>query len=185
MHRGSQIVESGEGGATGGGLDDECQPHGGHGRERALGPTQEVCDRIPRVVLCETAQPRDHRPIRQCVLESDDLASHRAESEHPHAAGIGRDHAADGRGVARSEIDGETPPRAIEVCSQLRERDARTHGDRTGLRIERSDETKSFRRQDDGAVSGRHRGADEARVPSLNHHRNTTIRTDAQHRRDL
>ena len=82
---------------AGGERRDQREHHPAHDRERALGADQELAERVAAVVLAHLRELRQHPPVGQHRLEPEHALAHRAVAERLVAAGIGRDHAADGR----------------------------------------------------------------------------------------
>ena len=78
----------------------EPEPRGGDHGERAFAPAEEPGEVVAGVVLLEPVEAADDAAVGEHGLDAEDLAAGRAVAQHVDTAGVGRDGAADGRGVA-------------------------------------------------------------------------------------
>ena len=101
-----------------------------------------------------------------------------------HSAGVGRDHAADGRDVAGSEVDAVLPTRVARLTLQARQGRAGLCGDLPGARVDGPDRIEPPDVEDELPVQ-RHRAADEPGVAALGHDGRSLCIAQTKHGRDL
>ena len=107
----------------------DCLRHYG---ERSLRSSQQGAERVSGVVLHQARQPPDDRAVGEHGLHPDKLLAHAAIAQDVHAPGVGRDHAAHGRGVSRSHVHAEVPSAAPDVLLEDREGQATPDRDFAG-----------------------------------------------------
>ena len=106
----------------------------------------------------------------------------RAVAQHVHAAGVRRDRAADGRDVARAEIDAVLPARVARLRCSRASVTPGLRGDLAGARVDRTDRVEPPEVEHELAVQ-RHRTADEPGVPALRDDRDAVPRRRGAARR--
>ena len=163
---------------------DEAEPRVGDDRERAFAPAQQARQVVTGVVLLQTVEAIDDRPVGEDGAHADDLLPHGPVPQHVHAARIGRHHAADGCTVAGAEVDAEVPAGGPRVRLQPRERDARAGGDLRARDVDRPERVEAAEADDDLARE-RNRPAHEAGVATLGDDGDPGVVADADDRRDL
>ena len=87
--------------------------------ERALAAAQQAGEVVARVVLDQPAEVGDDLAGAEHGLHAEQLPAGGAVSQHPEAAGVGGDRAADGGAVARGEVDAVAPAgiRCAAACT--------------------------------------------------------------------
>ena len=94
-----------------------------------------------------------------------------AVAQHPLAAGVGRDQAADGRRVAGGEVDAEVQPQGPDRPLQCGKGHPGADGDLAGDLVDRPDVAQPATSTARPRPSGRHAAADEPGVAALGHDR--------------
>ena len=123
-------------------------------------------------------------PSAQHHLEPHHLRAHASVAQHADAARIGGDHAADGRAVARGEVDAELEAGASRMGLQRSEANARAGGHLTGSRVDGLQRGEPGEAQQHLSAAG-HAGPDKPRIASLNGDRHPRGAARTQHRRNL
>src|SRR4029079_16353319 len=90
-------------------LRNESEACRGHNRERSLAAAKQTCEVIARVVLLEPVEESDDAAVREHRFDADDLTTGRPGAQDVYTPGVRRNHSADGRDFARSEIHAVLP----------------------------------------------------------------------------
>ena len=189
-----QAIEGGDrrgSAGAGGKRADPCrgaarQPQHGAGddAERALGADQQLLDVIALIGLGDLREIGEHGAVRQHRLEAENALSHGAVAKGLAAAGIGRDHAADGGAVAGADIDAGRQPMSGRGLLEGAERHAGLDQRRPGARVECDDPLHPAQRHDHRPRGGRG-AAGNARATALGNDGDTlpaAQRDDRRHR---
>ena len=155
---------------------NEPQPRRRDDRQRAFRADHQRRPVHPGRLLRESGERADHIAARQDGLHADHLLAHRAEAEHPRAAGV-RGHGTADRGrVTGREVHRSIEAGLVGVRPPTAQCHSRTGGHLHRRQVDRAEVVEPRERQDDGLSvvactvrprGPRHAPADEPRVPTL------------------
>ncbi len=127
---------------------------------------------------------RSTRAVRHDRLDAEDLAAHRAVTQHVDPTGVGRDQAADRRRIARPEVHADVPSGRTGTLLCDGQCHARAERDLARLHVHLADLVETRRTEHDVAAAW-HRAAHQPRVPALRDDGDPRIGAQAQDRGDL
>ena len=164
----------------------EAQAHRRDDAEGALAAGEQGGEVVAGVVLGKAGEVLDDAAIRQDGLDADHLCARHAMGDDADAPGVGSHRAADGRGVARGEIDAVLPAVRGDVAMQVTKRDTGAHGDLTAHLVDGIQPCEASSGQDDGqriALRVGHPARDKTGVASLRDDGYPVARARGHHRR--
>ena len=142
----------------------------GDDAERALGAHEQVLEVVAGVVLLERAQAVPDVAVGQHDLEAHHQVARVAVAQHLHAAGVGREIAADLARALRAEAEREEAVMRRRGLLQRLQDAARFDGHRVADRIDAQHLVHAADRQDDALMRRPRRGAaHQAGVAGLRH----------------
>ncbi len=149
-------------------------------------PMNSLAQRQRRVVLLQPLpQTQDPtRRLRQHDFQCQRVGAHVTVAQHPRAAGVVSDHAADRR--IGAEVDGEPHAVRLKTLVDLRQPEARRHAQRAIEQVEFEDLAQPLGAEQHLAVRIIRRGrADQPGVRALHHHTKPASGRERQHARRL
>src|SRR5271165_111098 len=168
------------------GIGEEPQRRCGDDAERALGADEKAPDVVAGVVLAKLAQAMDHPSIGQDRLDPGHEVACIAVGDHCHAAGVGRDIAADGAGPLGGKRQRKEPVGGQRRGLRLGERHAGLADHHISKRIDLADRPQPLGRENDLiAAQVRRLAADEPGVAALRHNSDARLVAEGGDRRDL
>ena len=162
----------------------QAQPHCGQHGQCALAADQGADQVVAGAVLGQSGHAVQHPPVGEHRLEPGHLGPHRTPAQHPQAAGVGGDHAADRGRVPGGEVHGEVQPDGPRVPLHRGQRRAGADGHLSGKAVDGSEAGQPGQAQHDLATPG-HAAADQPGVATLRDDGDARIAAGPQHRRHL
>ena len=151
--------------------------------ERPLAADEQGRQVVAGVVL-QQRRALDDRAVGQHRLQPRDAGADGPVAHGAYPAGVGGGEAADGRAVARGEVDARVQARRACALLQPRERDAGAGPHLRGGAIDLS-ELGEPRRAEDHLAAAWHAGADHAGVAALGDDGRAVLAAGGDHRRHL
>jgi hypothetical protein len=154
--------------------------HGlGDDPERALGAHEQMLQVVARIVLLERAQAVPDVAVGQYDLQAHHQVARIAVAQHLHAAGIGREVAADQAGTLCAEAERKETVVARRGLLQRLQDAAGLDGHRIADRVDLDHLVHAAERQQDATVRGIRRGAaHQPGVAALRHDRDAMLEAE-------
>ena len=167
-------------------LGEQAQHRGRDDAQRAFGADEELLHVVAGVVLAQAPQPVPDAPVRQHHLEAQHQVAHGAVAQHLHAAGVGRDVAANLAGALGAEAQREQPVGAVGGVLDLLQDHAGFDGDGVVDRVDGADALEPRGGDDDLAhVLVRLAAAGQSCVAALGDDGDAALGTDVYDACDL
>ena len=180
------VVDAYPRGLAGGRLGEQAQHRGRDDAERAFSADEHLLHVVAGVVLAQPSEAIPDAAVGQNHLQPEHEVAHVAVAQNLHAAGVGRDVAADLAGPFRAEAQREKAVGALGGVLDLLENDARLHRDRVVDRVDRPHLSHARGRDDDLAHVGvRHAAAGQPGVAALRDDADAGFGADADDSGDL
>ena len=113
LGQGLEALDGEEAGVGRGGLGTQAQDRAGDDAQGALRADEQLLEVIAGVVLDQPVHRGDDRAVGQHRLQPQHHLAHHAVAQHPVAAGVGRDVAADGGRAAGAQVQRQEQARGV------------------------------------------------------------------------
>src|SRR5213076_662806 len=146
-HRGAHFRQRHQRRGAGADLREQLHSRGGDHPERALRAEKQRLDVVAGIVLAQRREALEDAPPGQHHLEPEHQVAHHAVAQHVHAAGIGREIAADLTAALRAQAQREEAPGRICRLLHLRQNAAGLRGQRVVGDVDAADAVQVLERQ--------------------------------------
>ncbi len=140
-----------------------------HDTQGALGADEKVFEVVAGVVLQHPVHGGQHGAIGEHGFQSQHQAAHHSVAHHSHAARVGGDVAADGRGRPATQVQGKHQAGAFRFLLRSLQRDARLDAHRAAGHVNVLNPSQRLHRQNDVGL-GSSRPVNQPRQSAVRHH---------------